>query len=377
MKIISNISRILVGAVFIFSGFVKAVDPLGLTYKLKEYFLVYHMEWMSPLALAIAIFFCMLEFVAGTALFFNFKIKLFSWLALLLMVFFTIQTFFSAVYNLVSDCGCFGDAIHLSNWATFYKNLIIIIPTFIVFIYRKKYESIFSVKGQNLFTGIVALFIISISVYCYRHLPFIDFLPWKVGNKISEQIIPVPEKAVIYLIYQNKTTGEKKEFTSEDFIKSNVWQDSIWMKNWEFKEQRKQIISPFKDAPIYDFKILDANGNDNSEAVINNPNYNFILVSHNLDKANKKAFLEINEFTKQCEKENINFIALTSTAFNKVDYFRHDVQAMYDFYNTDETALKTMIRSNPGLILLKNGVVKAKWHYNDFPEFADVKRKYF
>ncbi|MFA6923802.1 MAG: BT_3928 family protein [Bacteroidales bacterium] len=376
-KIIAVTFRILVGLVFIFSGFVKAIDPLGLTYKLQEYFIVYYIQWLSPLALCIAIFFCMLEFVTGVALLFNLRVKIFSWLALGLMIFFTIQTYFSAIFNLVSDCGCFGDAIHLTNWQTFYKNVVLIILTFFIFSYRKKYKSILTIKGQSIFPAIAIAFILLISVYCYRHLPLIDFLPWKVGNKISEQVVPTPEVAKIYLVYKNTTTGETKEFTTEEYTKSGVWKDSLWMKNWKFVEQKKEIITPFKDAPIHDFKIIDQNGKDHTDAVINQPNYNFLLIAHSLEKTNKKAFLKINNFVKQCDAENIIFIALTATSFDKIDYFRHDVQAMYDFYNVDETALKTMIRSNPGLILLKNGTVIAKWHYNDFPELNYVKEKYF
>ncbi|MDD5570998.1 MAG: DoxX family protein, partial [Bacteroidales bacterium] len=283
----------------------------------------------------------------------------------------------SAIFNLVSDCGCFGDAIHLTNWETFYKNVVLIVLTFFVFSYRKKYKSILTIKGQSIFISIAIVFILLISVYCYRHLPLIDFLPWKTGNKISEQVVPTPEEAKIFLVYKNGTTGETKQFTAEEFTKSGVWKDSLWMINWKFVEQKKEIITPFKDAPIHDFKIMDQDGNDHTDAIINQPNFNFLLVAHSLEKTSKKAFLKINDFAKQCNSENIIFVALTATSFDKIDYFRHDVQAMYDFYNVDETALKTIIRSNPGLVLLKNGTVIAKWHYNDFPELSDVKEKYF
>ena len=379
-KIIAVSSRMLVGLVFIFSGFVKGIDPLGLTYKMQEYFVVYHMEWMSPLALTLAIFFCILEFATGVALLFNLRIKIFSWIAFLLMVFFTIQTYVSAVKNLVTDCGCFGDAIHLTNWQTFYKNIVIIIPTILIFIYRKKYKSMLTLKGQTVFSGASVLFMICISLYCYMHLPLIDFLPWKVGTVISEKLIPTPEVAEMTMVYKNVKSGEVKKYSSAEFAKLGNWDDSIWankwQKEWSFVNTEKKILKPFVEAPIHDFKINDQDGNDHTEQTIKNPNFNFILVAHNLDKSNKNAFIELNNFVKQCQADNINFIALTSTPFNKIDIFRHDVQAMYDFYNTDETALKTMIRSNPGLILLKNGVVIAKWHYNDIPDFKKVKEKY-
>ena len=373
MKALRIFSRIFVGLVFMFSGFVKSVDPLGFTYKLQEYMISYHMDWFSNMALYIAIFLCAVEFVLGVALVFNAKMKIVAWLTLVMMLFFTGLTFYSAVANPVSDCGCFGDAIKLTNWETFYKNVVLMVFVIIIVFTRKKDD--FNLSNKSQWASIVGgtAFLLSISIYSYRHLPIIDFLPWKIGNKISEQVVPTPEIAKVFLIYKNKKTGEVKEYPSDNF----PWQDSVWVENWEFKDQRKEISQPFKEAPIHDFSISDQDGNDFTEQFIGNPKYQFILVTYLVEKADKGVFKEkINDFAKKCESDSVSFIGVSGSSFEVMDNFRHEVQAGFNFYSTDATALKSMVRANPGLLLLKNGVVIDKWHYNDFPDYAKMKEKY-
>jgi hypothetical protein len=203
-------------------------------------------------------------------------------------------------------------------------------------------------------------------------LPIIDFLPWKIGVKISEKVLPTPEIADVYLVYKNKKTGEMLEYTA----KTLPWQDSVLMSNIEFVEQKKKIIQPFKEAPIHDFVISDQDGNIITDQIMGYQGTQFLMVSYDLSTSNKDAFLSMNKFAEAAEKDSIPFMALTGSIPEIVDAFRHDVQAMYPFYTVDETALKSVVRASPGLVLLEKGVVIMKWHYNDFPEYSAVKEKY-
>jgi len=372
MKALRIISRLIVGLTFMFSGFVKGVDPMGLTYKFTEYLEVYNMEWLIPSVLYLAIILCAIEFAVGAALVFNLKPKIATWASLVLMVGFTTLTLLSAINNPVSDCGCFGDAIKLTNWETFYKNVVLLVLVIVILLTRYFSKPSLNFKLQLVFLIVAILFPLFISVYSYRHLPLIDFLPWKEGNKISEQIVATPEKAKIFLIYKNKKTGEVKEYPSDNF----PWQDTVWVANWEFQDQRKEIIQPYKQAPIHDFIIMDESGNDLTPSIIGNQGYQFIIVAHNLRETHKESFLKINEFQKLCEKDSFSFVGLTGSGKNDVDDFRHEAQTQFPIYSMDETALKTMIRSNPGLVLLHNGTVVRKWHYNDFPTYSKTKEKY-
>jgi len=355
-----------------FSGFVKGVDPLGLTYKLQEYFIAYNMEWLHGMALVFAVILCMIEFTLGVMLVFGVKPKLTAWLSLILMGFFTVLTLISAIYSPVSDCGCFGDAIKLTNWQTFYKNVVLMVFVLFLVFTNKFAIAAFKPKGEITVTILGAGFMIFISVFSLRHLPVIDFLPWKVGNKISEQVVPMPEISDVFLVYKNKKTGKTIEYTA----KTLPWQDSVLMANLEFVDQRKKIIQPYKEAPVHDFVVSDENGNILTDKIVANPRYQFILVSYNLSDTEKDSFKEINKFVEGCDKDSISFVEFSGNNFDIIDVFRHDVQAMYPFYIVDETALKTMIRANPGLLLLQNGVVLAKWHWRDIPEYAVVKEKY-
>ena len=180
------------------------------------------------------------------------------------------------------------------------------------------------------------------------------------------------EKSEVFLIYKDKKTGQSYEYTA----KTLPWQDSAKMASIEFIEQKKKITQPYKEAPIHDFVISDFEGNILTDKIVANTGYQFILVAYDLNQTHKDAYTGINKFVEGCDKDSISFVGLTGSIPEFVDAFRHDVQAMYPFYNVDETALKTMIRSNPGLLLLKNGEVLAKWHWRDIPEYSKVKEKY-
>ncbi|MFW5758326.1 MAG: BT_3928 family protein [Bacteroidota bacterium] len=362
------VSRILFGVVFIFSGFVKAVDPLGSTYKFQDYFLAFNAEWLFPLALPLSVLLRALEFIVGASVLMGVKMKYASWGGLLFMLFFTPLTLYIAIADPVPDCGCFGDALIISNWETFYKNLIILAAILFIFLYRKRFKPIFSPRKDWLLPIIFTVFILFISFYSLRNLPILDFRPWKKGNNIYEQLTPVQEQIVEYIfIYENPETGEEKEFSVEELPSDP----------WVYVDRKEKIIQEFIDAPITNFYIQDEYGDDYTDAYIANPDFQFILVAYDLKRTHKKSFeKKINEFASLAEVDGLSFIVLTGSTFETMDEFRHEVQASYPFYQSDGIALKTIIRSNPGLLLLHNGVVLDKWHYSNIPSYPEVKEEY-
>lgn len=369
MKIIRNISRLLLGLVFMFSGFVKAVDPLGSQYKFEDYFIAFGVEWLIPVALTLSIVLSSLEFFLGVVFFFNIKVRKFAWLMLLFMLFFLILTFVLAITDLVTDCGCFGDAIVLSNWQTFYKNVILMLPVMIVFFTRKKFINKTAAGIQTIFALVGIAFILWTAFYSLRHLPLIDFMPWKKGVLISEQVIPTPEIAEVYLIYKHKVTGEEFEYTA----KTLPYKDTLLWPNLEFVDQKKKIIQEYKDAPIHDFMIDDRDRNNHNAGIIGNHDWQFLLVCYDLDKTEVSVFDKINAFAEECAKDSVSFVGLTGSDWQKIDLFRFNIKAKFDFYAVDGTALKSVVRSNPGLILLKDGVVVDKWAWRDIPDYGEFR----
>ncbi|HOY31217.1 MAG TPA: DoxX family protein [Bacteroidales bacterium] len=366
-----HLARVLLGLVFIFSGFVKAVDPLGSMYKFDDYFDAFGMEWLKPASLVLGFALFCSEFIIGFCFLFNIKMKFFSWIMLLYMTFFTILTIILAIGNPVSDCGCFGDAIILSNWETFFKNVGLMILTLIVFFGRNKIKNRFPDISQYGIMFIGFAIILWISVYCYRHLPLMDFMPWKIGNNISEKVVDTPEIAEIKLVYKHKETGELFKYTS----KTLPWQDTAFFNKLEFVDQEKTVIQEYKPAPVHDFMVDDLNKVNHNADIIGNPGFQFILVSHDIAEAEKSVFPVLNVFYEQCAKDTIGFAALCGSDFITIGKLREEVKAAYEFYTVDETALKSVVRSNPGLVLLKNGVVLDKWAWRDLPDYKQFKEK--
>ena len=364
MKIIKQIARIIVGVTFIFSGFVKGIDPWGSAYKFVDYFVAMGLDWFNWAAFPLGILLAFLEFAIGVGLLFNLRLKLSSWLAFIFMVFFTFLTLWIAIYDPVSDCGCFGDALVISNWETFYKNIVLIILTWIVFFYRNNMPRIL----PGILSGIAgAAFIaiyIAISVYSYNHLPILDFRPYKVGVNISEAMsipegAPQPQYENIFY-YKNKKTGNTERFTEENY----PWEDTL---NYEFDNLESVLVDKGYEPLIHDFTIETPEGEDIIDFFIYDENYVFLLIAYDLKKTNTKSQEKINELAKWAIDRDLSFICLTSSLPDESDKFAQDHQVSYEFFNCDEITLKTIIRSNPGLMILKNGTIVAKYHYNDIP----------
>ncbi len=366
MKIIAYISRFLAGLTFMFSGFVKGVDPLGTAYKMEDYFIAYHWEFFIPLALILAIGLCTLEFMIGVMVFFNLRMKLGSWLLLLMMIFFTFVTLYDAIYTPVPDCGCFGDAIKLTNWQTFYKNLVLLTLAFFVFFYRNKFKSVLKPSMQWTATIVFGLLFAGFSSYCYMHLPLVDFTEWKIGHKLYADN---PKPAEYYLTYKNKTSGVQKEFLSPNY----PYDDSVWMAQNEFISQR--VVDP-NEYYGKNLVIIDTAQNNVTESIIRNQGYQLIINAYSLSSTNLNAFNEINTFCQQAAGKSIPTAVLVSAEPSEINKFALDNRLKLDFYTADDILLKTMVRSNPGIMLLKGGVIINKWHWRDLPDFEAFSRKY-
>ncbi|MFA8300119.1 MAG: BT_3928 family protein [Hyphomicrobiales bacterium] len=368
MKALRIFSRLFVGLVFMFSGFVKGVDPLGTTYKIEDYFIAFNFDWAMPYALPLSILLCAIEFGIGASLFFNLRTKSISWILLPLMIFFTGLTYYDYISMLVPDCGCFGDFIKLSAFDTFLKNVILLLFSIIVFLQRKRFTSIFMRGPQSFFLFVFFIVFIGFSFYNYRYIPVLDFRDWKVGNNM---IPDNKEKAKMYVTYMNKETGEEKEYLSPNY----PWKDSVWVSQNEFVKQRVEESNIEKK---HDLVIQDALGNDVTDMFIENQDFTFLVVAYDLSLTNKEAFIDkIEPLFKKFDGDGYPFIIITSSLPEDVEKFKAETGTTnIEYYFADDIVLKSMIRSNPGLMLMKDGVVLGKWGFRDIPN-ADKLTKEF
>ncbi len=361
-----NFSRLLVGLVFIFSGLVKGVDPLGTAYRIEDYFIAYGIPWAIPFTLFLSIFLCTLEFTIGVSMLFNAWVKRISWLLFPLMIFFTLLTLVDAIWEPVPDCGCFGDAIKLSNWETFYKNIVLILLAAIVFFQRNKFKPPKAMAYGFSVLAIAVIGFIWFSVYNLNHLPMKDFREWKVGNDMDPEGLGEPD---VYLLYRNIESGEEKEYLSPDY----PWNDSVWMAEWEFVDQRIDDSGVLR---AHNLVIEDSLGNVYTDDFIANPDYQFLVIAYDLLNTDKDAFEMINAFYREVDHAGFSMIVITSSLPGDVREFvqKEKLDQHLEFYFADDIVLKTMVRANPGIMLMKDGVVVAKWHHNDLPAFDEIKQ---
>ena len=354
-----TVCRLLVGALFIFSSFTKGVDPLGTKYKMLDYLAVYGMTWLNDFALVLAMLMILAEFIVGICLITKVFPRLAVLGATLLMLFFTITTLFDALYDLVPDCGCFGTAIKMSNWQTFYKNLVIDAVLIPLIFNNKRLISRFSVSTQFIIGCFYALVFLGFEIYNYRHLPVVDFMNWKVGKQLTTE---TAEESKIYLTYRNKATGETKEYLSPNY----PWNDSVWMSQWEFVGQRVE-----GGANFLGFSALDEEGNDVTESILTTENL-LMFTSHDLTKVTEKEWEKIKKITEAAEKQGFTVIWTVADEPEYVEKLREKYDFLYEVYYADELEIKPIVRSNPGLIWLDNGLVKDKWSSVDFKKALKV-----
>lgn len=363
MKVILRyLSRVFVGITFVFSGFVKAVDPVGGAVKFADYFTAFGLEWLSPFSLSLAIALAAVEFTLGFYLILNLNLRFISKVALAIMTFFTLLTLGLAIFNPVTDCGCFGDAIKLTNWQTFWKNVVIMIPTLLIYVWRKKYKTPKGAFFRITVSLVPLIYILFIAVHSFNHLPLLDFRPYKVGANINAGIsipegAPAPEYETIFTLEKE---GEQRRFSMEEY----PYDDTTWV----FVDSETKVIKEGYQPPLHDFSILDENQNDVTSELINHRGALFLLISPKVEKIDPKVVLSLSELASACEIENTPFYVVTSSTAAAIQKFTVEHKTFFNYLYADDVTLKTIIRSNPGLVLLYDGTIVGKWHYRDLPD---------
>ncbi|HEY0897703.1 MAG TPA: BT_3928 family protein, partial [Sphingobacteriaceae bacterium] len=359
-KTLLTFCRLFVGLLFIFSGLIKANDPIGFGYKLQEYFEVFHTTFLNDYATAIAILLCTLEIVLGALLLLGFWARKVAWGLLLLIIFFTFLTFYSAFFKVVTSCGCFGDAIPLTPWQSFSKDLVLLVMIVTIFLNKDQIHPVVkSSKTRRTVFLIVTALAAGFGAYTYNYLPIVDFLPYKVGNNLPALMrvppgAPLDEYEISYRL-KHKKSGEEKKMTDKEYLKTEIWKDE----NWEIIGQpENRLVKAGYQAKIKDLKIMDSQGTDYTSEIIENPYYNLVIVAWNLNKADKQALGNLNALAMNAgENYNIRSVLLTSNSAEDAEALSKSQKLVTEIFFADDVPLKSMVRSNPGLLLLKDGKV--------------------
>ncbi len=360
-KIAVNISRLLLAIVFIVSGFVKAVDPTGTQYKLEDYATALGLSALLPglLAVIMSVALAAVEFCLGVYMLFAIRRRLTSRLMLVMLLIMTPLTLWLALTNPITDCGCFGDAIILTNWQTFAKNVVLLAAAIIVVCWPDQMVRFISQSNQWIVINYTALFILGVAAWSLYYLPRFDFRPYHIGANIPEgMVIPEgaeqPQYETTFILEKD---GQQQEFTLDNYP------DSTWTFVDAHTVQTRKGYVP----PIHDFSILTDEGIDITDVVLNDTSYTMLLVAPHLEDADDSHLDLINELFEYTRQHGYPFYCLTASTEHGINHWRDITGAEYPFCNTDETTLKTVIRSNPGLLLLKNGTVIGKWSHNNLP----------
>jgi len=356
------VCRLLLAATFVLSGYVKAIDPLGTQYKIDDYVAAVGLsgtvsDWFTLFA---SVALSAAEFALGVFLLFAIQRRLVSKLVLGFVGVMTLITVWIYIYSPVEDCGCFGDAIKLSNWATFWKNIVLMAIIVAILYFEKYHKPYLSPLPSSLIAASFFGFSVAISWYCLLNLPLIDYLPYKVGNNIPEQM-KIPDGAPLdeyetTFIYRDRTSGEEKTFAS---LNDAPWNDTI---NWEYVSQNTKLIKRGYEPPVHDFLIFDPEQGDITEDILTDSNYVVMFVMYNLSLANEKAIEDLNQIYVQMSEKGYRVVALTASSPEEIDRFAQTNNTLFPFCEMDAIPLKTMIRANPGVIIIKQGTVVSKWN---------------
>ncbi|WP_395811193.1 BT_3928 family protein [Daejeonella sp.] len=375
-----NIKRAIVGLLFIFSGLIKANDPLGFGYKLQEYFEVFHISFLNDYAVAIAILLCTLEIVLGALLLLGFWSSKVAWGLLVIIIFFTFLTFYSAFFEVVTSCGCFGDAIPLTPWQSFIKDIVLLSMILQIFIKRKEILPVITGKKvQQFIAALILILSLGFGLFTYSYLPILDFLPYKIGNNIPQLMITpagaAPDVYEITYKLKNKSSGESKSMTDKEYLNTQIWKD----KNWEIiGDPVSKLIKKGFDLKIKDLKITDNQGTDYNQEILENPYYNVVIVAYDLSKTDATGIGNLNALAiNAAENYNIRTVLLTSNSAQDAELFSKKNKLVMEVFYADGIPLKSMVRANPGVLLLKNGTVINKWHFRNMPSYDELVDRYF
>ncbi|WP_106524140.1 BT_3928 family protein [Taibaiella chishuiensis] len=366
--------RVFVGVLFIFSGLIKANDPSGLAYKMEEFFEVWHMTFMSSYALVFSIVMIVFEIIAGVALLLGFAFRLFSFLLLLLMIFFTFLTAYAVFSGKIKECGCFGDCIPLTAMQSFTKDIILLVLVVILFAGRKHIRPLFRGTVNTILFSLSLIGSVLIQWVVLEHLPFVDCLPYKVGNNIWEKMQPPPGSTPdVYqtnYVLKNAVSGETKKISDKDYISSGIWKDTTWQLNGE---PVTELIKKGNATPaIQDFKVSDYAGEDYTESLLKEPGYNFVFFLKDADNASSRNTERLRALIEKANKNNVGFFVLSANTQEQTERYLQKNKLVADHFVIDATVCKTAMRTNPGLMLIKAGTVLGKWSYNDYPKDFDL-----
>lgn len=363
MKYIIHFVRFLVGILFIISGLIKLNDPVGFSFKLEEYFSepVLNLPFLEPFALYLAVIVCVVEVVLGVMLLVGYKKKWTLWLLLAMLIFFGFLTFYSAYYNKVTDCGCFGDAIKFTPWQSFGKDIFLLVLTLILFVGQKYIQPITQSKLPFVMTSLSLVGCLAFVYYVYNHLPVKDFRPYKIGVNIPEGMT-IPKDAPLpkYDYYWKfKINGKEEVIVTDGNYPTEIKGDFI---SYDTKLIDKGYIPP-----IHDFFIEKDDVNYFDE--IMNEEKVLLVICYRIAKSSEEAFKKVKSVTDNALKKGYRVVGLASD-LNQSEALKKKYELNFDFYYNDETTLKTMIRSNPGFIILNKGTIVDKKHFNDSEKVA-------
>lgn len=377
IKILVEISRIVLGATFLFSGFVKAVDPLGTAYKIQDYFTAAGAVWLHPAAVPLSMGLCMMEFLLGTWLFLGLYRRVVTKLLLVVMAFMTPLTLYIAIANPVHDCGCFGDALILDNWDTFYKNILLLACSIVTLIWHNRILPLYSRHTYWLAALSTSGFILCFTLYNYILLPVFDFRPYKTGTDLRKLVSEKSKGDVTNNTFIYEKDGKRKTFTEENY----PWQDPTW----KFVEMKSQVIREGKKSEVEDFAIQHIrispdrksmeDETDITDSVLSDSSYTFLMVAYSLKDMSESHLAEFEDISYYAQEHGYKFYCLTASPQQEILNWIEDSGVNYDFCLTDERVLKTMIRSNPGLILMKDGKIINKWPHNSVPAENELNKQ--
>ncbi len=360
MKIVAQLARYLVGVIFIFSGLIKLNDPVGTQIKLEEYFEVFAQDFtflhgffhsLVPFALYLAVFLCVAEVVLGVALLVGYRPKTTNFLLLIIIIFFSFLTFYSAYFNKVTDCGCFGDAIKLKPWTSFTKDLILLILIVIIIWYQRHIKPL----PTAMIVAIATVGSLALAFYAITHLPPMDMLPYRIGNSIPEQMKPSEPYRFEYVFEKDGKTYRFDKFPDDS---TYLYKDMVTLNEEEAKPK------------VTDYRVWNDSTDYTEESFRGKK---LIVIVKNLKDINTAAFPTIRKLVEGLSGTDIEAVIFTSAASDEIAGFLKEQQLDVPYYFADATVLKTISRSNPGIWLLSDGVVKGKWHYNDTPDAEIVK----
>lgn len=358
MKIADRLVRWFVGALFIFSGLVKLNDPVGTAIKMEEYFEVFAgdiasiFHYLVPFGLSIGLFVIILEILLGVAVLINYKMRLTSWILILMIVFFTFLTFYSAAFNKVTDCGCFGDVIPLTPWQSFTKDVVLLVLTLYLFKRRTVFIPVFNAAISNIILIMVFVLNIGIAYVAVEHLPPLDFRPYHIGADIKASMQPSEDYQYEYIMEKDGELYELKRYPVDT--------------SYKFIEM--VLLNPEAEPKITDYNVWNEDGDFTDESL--NGTKMLILFSD----VNKSRYKTVDDIVGLCKEltGQLESWVITSNDEDTYENFRHEYQIPVPYYYADGTVIKAMIRANPGLILIKDGVVLGKWHNNDIPTKGEV-----